>query len=307
MTAHGLEYQIAELLRQFHANTGKWITIGTVESATGGRISDRITAVPGSSDYFNGAIVSYSNDVKAGLVGVDVNTITVHGAVSSETAIAMATGGKEVLHVDVCISDTGIAGPSGDTSGKPVGLFYIAIASSDMTLSEQHMFQGNREEIKRSAAEAALNLLKSYLVSQIEKFDSTNFSVHKVVSCFLEHYGKILLLKRSDRVSEYKEHWAGISGYIDSDPLKQAYIEIEEETGLTAADIGLHSQGDPLNIFDHKLNKKWIIHPFLFHVNSPDKIVINWEHTELKWITTDELGKFHIVPGLKQALERVLR
>jgi PncC family amidohydrolase len=307
MTAHGLEYQIADLLREYHTNTGKWITIGTVESATGGRISDRITAVPGSSEYFQGTIVSYSNDLKARLVGVDEHTLTTYGAVSPETALSMATGGKEALHVDICIADTGIAGPSGDTPEKPVGLFYISIASEDKTVSEQHMFHGNREENKRSASEAALNLLKDYLVTQIEKFDSTNFSIHKVVSCFLEHYGKILLLKRSDKVGEYKEHWAGISGYIDSDPLKQAYIEIEEETGLTAADIGLHSQGNPLNIFDHKLKKKWIIHPFLFHVNSPDKIVINWEHTELKWITTDELGKFHVLPGLKQTLEHVLR
>jgi nicotinamide-nucleotide amidase len=307
MTTKELEYQIAELLRDYHTKTGKWITIGTVESATGGRISDRITAVPGSSEYYMGSIISYSNDVKTRIVGVDADTLSVRGAVSSETAIEMAAGGRELLKVDVCISDTGIAGPSGDTPGKPVGLFYIAIASEDTTLSEQHKFHGNREENNHNAAVASLNLLKDYLITRIDKFNDTNFSIHKVVTCFLEHHGKILLLKRSDRVREYKNSWAAISGYITADALKQAYIEMKEETSLDPEDIGLHSAGEPLEIIDQGINKKWIVHPFLFHINSPDKIVINWEHTEIQWISTDEFGKFHTVPGLKQALERVLR
>ena len=159
-----LEAEIAQLIREYQAKTGKSVTIGAVESATGGRIADRITNVPGSSDYFKGSVVAYSNEVKIALLGVQKATIENYGAVSEQTALEMAQGGRELLDVDLCVSDTGIAGPSGDTPGKPVGLFYLGLAAEGESLSQKHVFQGNREKNKRDAAEAALNMLKQYLL-----------------------------------------------------------------------------------------------------------------------------------------------
>ena len=307
MTAQELEYQIAELLKEYHTKTGEWITIGTVESATGGRIGDKITNVPGSSEYYVGSIISYSNEVKIEVAGVDPETLAARGAVSPETAVEMAVGGRSLLNVDVCISDTGIAGPTGNLPDKPVGLFYIGIASDDMTLSEQHSFHGNREENKRDTARAALKLLKDYMVFRIDKLNKSLSGADRVVTCFLEYNGKVLLLKRSNKVRAYKGLWAGISGYITSNALKQAYIEIEEETGFTEKDITLSSQGEPLEIIDREIDRTWIVQPFLFHVNSPEGIKTDWEHTETRWIYPDELPNYTTVPGLKQTLERVLR
>ena len=163
-----LEAEIARLIREYQAKTGKSLTIGAVESATGGRIADRITNVPGSSDYFKGSVVAYSNEVKTVLFGVQKATIDNYGAVSEQTALEMAQGGRKLLDVDICVSDTGIAGPSGDTPEKPVGLFYLGMAARDESLSQKHVFQGNREENKRDAAEAALNMLKQYLLRCIK-------------------------------------------------------------------------------------------------------------------------------------------
>jgi PncC family amidohydrolase len=159
-----LEAEIARLIREYQAKTGKLLTIGTVESATGGRIADRITNVAGSSDYFKGSVVAYSNEVKIALVGVKRKTIENYGAVSEQIALEMARGGRKLLHVDICVSDTGIAGPSGATPEKPVGLFYLGLAARDESLSQKHAFPGNREGNKRDAAEAALNMLKQYLL-----------------------------------------------------------------------------------------------------------------------------------------------
>ena len=159
-----LETEIARLIREYQAKTGKSLTIGADESATGGRIADRLTNVPGSSDYFKGSIVAYSNEVKIALLGVKKATIEKYGAVSEQTALEMARGGRKLLDVDICVSDTGIAGPSGATSEKPVGLFYLGLAAEDESLSQQHIFPGDREGNKRDAAEATLNMLKQYLL-----------------------------------------------------------------------------------------------------------------------------------------------
>jgi len=161
-----LEIEIAKLIREYQDKTGKLLTIGTVESATGGKIADRLTNVPGSSDYFKGSIVSYTNEVKMGVVGVKKETIENYGAVSEQTAVEMAQGGRRLLGVDVCISDTGIAGPSGGSPEKPVGLFYIGLAAEHESLSQKHIFFGNREENKQSAAEAVLKMLKQYLLQR---------------------------------------------------------------------------------------------------------------------------------------------
>ncbi len=139
------------------------LTLGTVESATGGLISHMITDIFGSSDYYKGSIVSYSNEIKIEVAGVKKETIDEFGAVSAQVAEQMAAGGRKVLKVDICIADTGIAGPTGATPNKPVGLFYLGLSSRDGTFSKKYLFNGSRRENKNQAAMAALSWLKIYL------------------------------------------------------------------------------------------------------------------------------------------------
>jgi nicotinamide-nucleotide amidase len=152
-----IEQEIGDLLRK------KRMTLGLVESATGGLISHRMTNVPGSSDYYKGSVTAYSNEAKARIVGVSEATIDQHGAVSAQVAEEMAEGGRKLLAADVCLADTGVAGPGGATKEKPVGLFYLGLSIKDKTCSRQYNFTGDREENKRDAAEASLRWLKEYL------------------------------------------------------------------------------------------------------------------------------------------------
>jgi nicotinamide-nucleotide amidase len=154
-----LEQEIGVLLRQ------KGLTLGIVESATGGLISHRITNVAGSSDYYKGSVTAYSNEVKSKVVGVSEDIINQYGAVSPQVAEEMAQGGRNILNTDICLADTGIAGPSGARTGKPVGLFYIGLSHGERTYSRKHIFHGDREQNKQSAAEEALSWLKEYLIS----------------------------------------------------------------------------------------------------------------------------------------------
>ena len=141
----------------------KRLTLGAVESATGGLISHLITNVSGSSDYYRGSITAYSNEAKIKVVGIKEETINQYGAVSPQVVEEMALGGKRLLGADICLADTGIAGPGGATPGKPVGLFYIGLSHRTGSYSRQHNFQFDREQNKLAAAEVALNWLKEYL------------------------------------------------------------------------------------------------------------------------------------------------
>jgi len=153
-----LEQEIGELLRQ------KGLTLGLVESASGGLISHLITNVPGSSVYYKGSITAYSNQAKIGLVEVMEETINKYGAVSPQVAEEMVEGGKKVLNTDICLADTGIAGPGGATNDKQVGLFYIGLSHKAGTFSRKYNFQGNRRQNKQAATEAALSWLREYLL-----------------------------------------------------------------------------------------------------------------------------------------------
>ena len=154
-----LEQEVGNLLRQ------KGLTLGAVESATGGLISHLITNVSGSSDYYKGSITAYSNEIKIKVVGVKADTINKYGAASHQVVEEMAQGGRRVLSCDICLADTGIAGPTGATPGKPIGLFYIGLSHQSGTYSREYNFQGNRQKNKRDAAEAALGWLREYLSS----------------------------------------------------------------------------------------------------------------------------------------------
>jgi nicotinamide-nucleotide amidase len=142
------------------------LTLGTVESATGGLIAHILTNLPGSSQYYQGSIVAYSNQIKTAVVGVRAQTIEAHGAVSAEVAQEMAAGGRLRLGVDICLSDTGIAGPDGGSPHKPVGLFYLGLSCDGGTFSRREIFEGDRDANKQSAADAAMNWLHQFLSGQ---------------------------------------------------------------------------------------------------------------------------------------------
>lgn len=128
-----------------------------------------------------------------------------------------------------------------------------------------------------------------------------------VVTSFLESDGKILLLRRSDRVRTYPGRWAGVSGSIEPDrtPEQQARVEIREETGLTDSDVRLVAIGEPLAIDDATTGYQWIVHPFRFVVLHPDRIRLDWEHVELRWIDPADLASYPTVPNLIETWQRV--
>ena len=128
-----------------------------------------------------------------------------------------------------------------------------------------------------------------------------------VFTVFLILGGKVLLFRRSNVVGTYKNHWAGISGYLESvDPLEQAYEEMVEEVGLCREDVTLVKRGKPLEIFDPVEERAWRVHPFLFVAHSPDKIRLDWENVEMRWVLPDEILQLRTVPALKETLDRVI-
>ncbi|HHH79615.1 MAG TPA: CinA family protein [Thermoplasmatales archaeon] len=148
-----LLHKVSSLLKE------KGLTVATAESCTGGLIAHTLTNVSGSSLYFDRGVVSYSNRAKMELLGVSSQVLEKHGAVSEETAKAMAEGVRLRSGVDVGVSTTGIAGPTGGTKDKPVGLVYIGVSTRDETVVKKFLFKGDRLSNKESACEAALKML----------------------------------------------------------------------------------------------------------------------------------------------------
>jgi nicotinamide-nucleotide amidase len=139
------------------------LTLATAESATGGLVAARLTAIPGSSDVFLGGVVAYANEVKERELGVPGEVLAAHGAVSAETAAAMATGVRERLGADIGVSDTGIAGPGGGAAEKPVGLVYLHASGPDGELATEFSVPADRETVRARAAVAALHLVRRLL------------------------------------------------------------------------------------------------------------------------------------------------
>jgi nicotinamide-nucleotide amidase len=139
------------------------LKLATAESCTGGMIAERLTSVPGSSDVFVGSVVSYADSVKSAQLGVPDETLQQHGAVSAETAEAMAAGARERLRADVALAVTGIAGPGGGSEEKPVGLVYLHAAGPWAERSADFVFPGDRESIRRRATVTALHLVRRLL------------------------------------------------------------------------------------------------------------------------------------------------
>jgi nicotinamide-nucleotide amidase len=139
------------------------ITLATAESCTGGMVAQRLTAIPGSSDVFVGSIVAYADGVKERELGVPVEILSTHGAVSAATAAAMAAGARARLGADVAVAVTGIAGPGGGTEQKPVGLVYVHAAAPEDELAADFQFPGDRDSIRRRATVTALHLVRRLL------------------------------------------------------------------------------------------------------------------------------------------------
>ncbi|NOX44119.1 MAG: CinA family protein [Caldiserica bacterium] len=152
-----IEAEVGRILRE------RGLTLAVAESCTGGLLSSLITDVPGSSDYFRGGIVAYSNAVKERVLGVPGDVLATVGAVSAECARAMAEGVRGLLKADIGIATTGIAGPGGGTPTKPVGLVYIALAHAGGVLVREFRFVGARRGNKHSAAHEALRILHDFL------------------------------------------------------------------------------------------------------------------------------------------------
>jgi PncC family amidohydrolase len=143
------------------------LTLAVAESCTGGLVGHRITNVPGSSDYYRGSITAYACDVKERLLHVRSETLVDHGAVSEQAAQEMAEGVRQAIGADVGVSVTGIAGPTGGTLEKPVGLVYVALVAPRGAWVERHVWAGDRLENKARSADAALDLLRRYLEGQL--------------------------------------------------------------------------------------------------------------------------------------------
>ena len=156
------EEELEDVVGSLLVSSGKRITVA--ESLTGGLIAERITDVPGSSRYFDESFVTYSNEAKSALLGVPAELFERVGAVSEEVARAMATGAWERSGADIAVAVTGVAGPTGGSERKPVGLVYIALAAENGVHVERFQFPGARRQVKRWTSQAALNMVRLALL-----------------------------------------------------------------------------------------------------------------------------------------------
>ncbi len=158
---------LVSLLARVHARClARGIHIATVESCTGGLVGHLITETPGSSAYYVGGFVTYSDQLKRELVDVPPDVLEAHGAVSAQAALAMAAGGRARAGADLAASVTGIAGPDGGSPQKPVGLTYVAVADGAGAAVRRFLWSGSRTENKRASARALLELI-------LERIDSS--------------------------------------------------------------------------------------------------------------------------------------
>ena len=138
-------------------------TLATAESCTGGLLGKLLTDIPGASNAYKGGVISYVNEVKHRLLGVEQETLDICTAVSRETAHEMAKGAREAIRADVGISTTGLAGPDGDGTGRPVGLVYVALDMEGFSYCRELRLKGSRNEIRAQAAQEALAMLREFL------------------------------------------------------------------------------------------------------------------------------------------------
>ena len=140
------------------------LTVSTAESCTGGMIASTITNVSGASEFFGTGVVTYSNEAKIKLINVKPETLEKFGAVSEQTVIEMAEGVLKLSEADVSVAVTGIAGPTGGTAEKPVGLVYIGVSGKHGTVTFKNIFYGNREQVRKQTVDKALTEVYNYLI-----------------------------------------------------------------------------------------------------------------------------------------------
>jgi PncC family amidohydrolase len=160
--SHSLEIEIAGILHD------RKLKLALAESCTGGLIGDRITDIPGSSEFFWGGVVAYAYEAKVALLGVSWETLNSSGAVSREVVLEMARGTRRALQTDIGVAVSGIAGPGGGTAEKPVGTTWIGLVASDGEWAKLFHFSGERDQNKDAAATAALQFLLDYLEERLE-------------------------------------------------------------------------------------------------------------------------------------------
>ncbi len=141
----------------------KKASVGTVESCTAGLLAQHIASISGASAYYQGALLTYSNELKVKIAQVNADTLTKHGAVSEEVAIEMAANGRRLLGVDYCLSTTGVAGPTGGSPEKPVGLVWIGLSGPNGTIAKKFQFGDNRQRNLEMTVLSAMNWLRYYL------------------------------------------------------------------------------------------------------------------------------------------------
>jgi nicotinamide-nucleotide amidase len=156
-----LEEIVGQLFRKHKAN------LAVAESCTGGLVAQRLTLIPGSSDYFDRSVVVYSNAAKVQMLGVPESLISSVGAVSAEVAEKMAEGVRRVSQTTLGLAITGIAGPAGGSEEKPVGTVFIALAASRGTVSKRYQFMGDRSQIQIISAYTAIDWVRRYFLNQL--------------------------------------------------------------------------------------------------------------------------------------------
>jgi nicotinamide-nucleotide amidase len=201
MDADTLARQSGTLLKQ------RQLTLATAESCTGGLLGTHITNIPGSSAYFLGGVIAYCDEVKRQLLGVPGDVIAQHGAVSRETALAMASGGRKLLNSDLALATTGIAGPTGDSPHKPIGLVYVALAAVDAHECRECRWEGNRWQNREWSTRVALELLLEYLsASQPEPEQPPGSSVPVSVDARFDEQGQL-----TPRAFQWRGQWVRVA------------------------------------------------------------------------------------------------
>lgn len=158
--------ELAKRIGSIMLKAGK--TLSAAESCTGGLVGMLLTSVPGSSKWFKGGVIAYSNAVKTDILNVPLSVIKEDGAVSKETVLAMATGVRKLIGTDFSVSISGIAGPGGGTTEKPVGTVWIAVRGEKSVSAETKRFAGKRDVVRRKAADYLLEKLYAFLKEEVK-------------------------------------------------------------------------------------------------------------------------------------------
>jgi len=161
-----MKIMLEEILREKMHTHG--LTLAAAESCTGGLVSDRITNVSGSSEYFPGGVVAYSYEAKVNVLGVSWDTLNAHGAVSEETVLEMARGARKLFNADIGISVSGIAGPTGGLPEKPVGTTWFGLSANNGEWARHFVWDGDRIHNKHHSSEAALQFVLDYLEGKLK-------------------------------------------------------------------------------------------------------------------------------------------